>query len=109
MRSDSDQQDRQDEAMSPEIVPHLRFLKALVAGLALAMVLGLAAIVVILWVRLGTAQLPQLPDNVTLPDDATAKAITFAENRLIVLTENDLVLVYDGEGELLQSIELNQP
>ena len=95
--------------MSPEIVPHLRFLKALVAGLALAMVLGLAAIVVILWVRLGTAQLPQLPDNVTLPDDATAKAITFAENRLIVLTENDLVLVYDGEGELLQSIELNQP
>lgn len=95
--------------MSPEIVPHLRFLKALVAGLALAMVLGLAAIVVILWVRLGTAQLPQLPDNVTLPDDATAKAITFAENRLIVLTENDLVLVYDGDGELLQSIELNQP
>ena len=95
--------------MSAEFIPHLRFLKTLVAALAVAMVLGLAAIVVILWVRLGTAELPQLPDDVTLPDGATAKAVTFASDRLIVLTESDQVLVYDGKGALLQSVMLTQP
>lgn len=109
MRSDIDQTPPNSEAQSPEAIPHLRFLKLLVAGLAVAMVIGLAAIIVILWTRLGAAPLPELPDSVSLPNGATAAAVTFAGDRLIVVTDGDEVLVYDSAGKLSQRIELSQP
>ncbi|MDO5643068.1 MAG: DUF6476 family protein [Paracoccus sp. (in: a-proteobacteria)] len=109
MPSDIDQARAEDEAKLPDPVPHLRFLKLLVAGLAVAMVLGLAAIVTILWLRLNAAPLPDLPASVTLPEGATPAAVTFAQDRLIVLTRGGAVLVYDGSGRLVQNVTLDQP
>ena len=42
------------------------FLKAMVGGLAVAMVLGLGVIAAILWIRLSAPPLPALPEAVTL-------------------------------------------
>ena len=109
MTGDINHADRQDEANSPEIVPHLRFLKLLVGGLAAAMVLGLAAIVAILWLRLNAPPLPALPEAVTLPEGAQPAAVTFAGTRLIVVTDTGEVLVYDADGALSQRIVLDQP
>lgn len=90
-------------------MPHLLFLKLLVGGLAAAMVLGLGVIATILWLRLNAPPLPALPDAVTLPEGATAAAVTFAHDRLIVVTEAGEVLVYDGDGKLSQQVALDQP
>ena len=73
------------------------------------MVLGLAAIVTILWLRLGAPPLPDLPAAVTLPEGATVQAVTFAGERLIVVTDGGEVLVYDADGALTGRIELDQP
>ncbi|SDE16515.1 hypothetical protein SAMN05421538_104205 [Paracoccus isoporae] len=90
-------------------MPHLRFLKLVVGGLAAGMVAGLAVIALILWVRLGTPPLPELPEAVTLPAGHGAVAITFAGERIIVLTDRDELLVYDLSGVLQGRVSLDQP
>lgn len=81
-------------------VPELRFLKALVTGLSLVMGVGMIAIVALLWFRLGQPVLPDLPANIDLPEGSQASAVTFAGDRIVVLTENQTVLVYDKSGQL---------
>ncbi|MDN3710881.1 DUF6476 family protein [Paracoccus cavernae] len=81
-------------------VPMVRYLRALVTGLAVVMGLGILAIVAILWLRLGAAPLPTLPDTITLPQGATAEAVTFARNWIVVVTQNGEILLYDQAGTL---------
>ena len=90
-------------------VPHLLFLKLMVGGLAVAMVLGLGVIVTIMWLRLNAPALPDLPESVRLPADSTAAAVTFARDRLIVVTDRGEVLVYGSDGVLQQQVVLDQP
>lgn len=78
----------------------VRYLRALVTGLAVVMGLGILAIVAILWLRLGAAPLPALPDTITLPQGATAEAVTFARNWIVVVTQNGEILLYDQAGTL---------
>ena len=94
---------------TPPEVPHLRFLKLMVGGLAVAMVLGLGAIVTILWLRLSAPALPDLPESVSLPEGSTAEAVTFARDRLIVVTNRGEVLVFGSDGVLQQQVVLDQP
>ncbi|WBU55581.1 DUF6476 family protein [Paracoccus sediminicola] len=100
---------REDQSPEQDAVPHLMFLKAMVGGLAVAMVLGLGVIAAILWIRLSAPPLPALPEAVTLPEDATAEAVTFADDRLIVVTDQGEVLVYDPDGALRQRVTLETP
>lgn len=109
MQRDIDHAKGQDEADSPQIVPHLRFLRLLVAGMAVAMVLGLAAIVAILWIRLSAPPLPELPAAIALPEGASAEAVTFSARHLIVVTDTGEVLVYGRDGSLQQRVALDQP
>lgn len=100
MRSDM----RGDIAEKPdptEAVPALRWLKALVSALAVAMILGIAAIVTLLWLRLGEAPLPELPASIALPDGARVEAVTFARDWLVVVTDAGEVLLYDRAGKLV--------
>lgn len=90
-------------------VPHLLFLKLTVGGLAVAMLLGLAVIAVILWTRLNAPALPELPEAVILPKGAAPVAVTFGHDRLIVVTDQDDVLIYETDGTLQQVIVLDQP
>ena len=89
-------------ATAPEVV----YLKRLVTGLALVMGAGMIAIVILLWVRLGQAPLPELPPGLDLPEGAEAAAITFARDRILVLTGADELLVYDRSGALRGRVTL---
>ncbi|WBU64471.1 DUF6476 family protein [Paracoccus aerodenitrificans] len=109
IKDGSAQGEREVAGQSDAPVPHLLFLKLMVGGLSVAMVLGLAVIVVILWIRLSEPPLPELPASVELPANTSAEAVTFAGNRLIVLTDRDEVLIYDADGSLQQTITLDQP
>ena len=86
-------------------VPELRLLKTLVTGLALVMGLGMIAIVALLWFRLGQPVLPQLPESIALPDGATAQAVTFARDWIVVVTDAGEVLLYDRAGALKDRIQ----
>ncbi len=94
-------QDDTDWKVAAKAVPELRFLKTLVTGLTLVMGVGMIAVVALLWVRLNQPLLPELPDAITLPQDAQTRAVTFATDRIVVLTTDDRVLVYDRAGTLV--------
>lgn len=82
----------------------LRYLRALVTSLAVVMGLGMVAIVAILWIRLGQAPLPELPETITLPDGASAEAVTFARDWIVVVTKAGEILLYDRSGKLVDNL-----
>ncbi len=99
-------QDDTDWKVAAKAVPELRFLKTLVTGLTLVMGVGMIAVVALLWVRLSQQPLPELPASITLPQDAQTRAVTFATDRIVVLTTDDRVLVYDRAGALVGQMTL---
>ncbi|AXC49815.1 hypothetical protein DRW48_09050 [Paracoccus suum] len=99
--------DLADPPAPPEALPHLRYLKALVSGLAVVMGLGILAIVALLWLRLGATG-PVLPPQLALPSGEVAEAVTQTATRVIVVTRAGRVLVYDPAGALQQEIKLTE-
>lgn len=98
--------DDTDWKEAAKAVPELRFLKALVTGLSLVMGLGMVAVVAMLWLRLNQPPLPDLPETIALPQGAEARAVTFSADRIVVLTADDAVLVYDRAGGLVGQVTL---
>ncbi|MFN3277671.1 MAG: DUF6476 family protein [Paracoccus hibiscisoli] len=99
-------QDDTDWKVAAKAVPELRFLKTLVTGLTLVMGLGMVAVVAMLWMRLNQPVLPELPAAITLPQGVQSRAVTFAQSRIVVLTTDDRVLVYDRAGALVGQMAL---
>lgn len=85
-------------------MPELALLRRVVVGLALAMGVGIAAIVAILWLRLSQPPLPELPGTVALPAGARAAAVTFARDWIVVVTDAGEILLYDRAGALRQRV-----
>lgn len=81
-------------------MPLLRWLRLLVTSLAVVMGVGITAIVVLFWMRLGEAPLPEIPGNIALPQGQKPAAVTFARDWLVVVTESGEVLLYDAQGQL---------
>ena len=92
--------DHNDWKAAVKAVPELRFLKTLVTGLTVVMGLGIIALVALLWIRLGQPALPQLPDNIDLPDGTSAQAITFSADWIAVGTDQGEIMVFDRAGTL---------
>ncbi len=90
-------------------VPELRFLKTLVTGLTLVMGLGMVAIVALLWLRLGQAPLPRLPEAIRLPDGANVEAVTYGRNWTVIVTREGDVLLFDQSGALRGQTPLQSP
>ena len=87
----------------------LRFLKILVSVLTVTMIGGVLTITALLVIRLQTPaappQLPQLPDEITLPDGARATAFTQGTGWYAVVTEDDRILIFKRPGgELVQVV-----
>ena len=76
--------------------------------LTVVMIAGVITIVALLVIRPTNAPQPPLalPDALTLPDGATATAITLTGTRLLVVTDDDRLLIYDTGGTLLSSVTL---
>ncbi|WP_041527338.1 DUF6476 family protein [Paracoccus aminophilus] len=95
-----------EENGAEQALPMLRYLRALVTGLAVVMGIGVLAIVAILWLRLGAgAPLPDLPAQITLPEGARPEAVTFARDWVVVVTDTGEVLLYDRTGKLKDRVK----
>ena len=90
--------------------PSLRFLKWLVILLTLTMIGGVITVVAVLVTRMPqafSAPGPALPESFALPDGTTARAVTFAEGWIAVVTEDDRILIFAADGTLRQEVRLD--
>ncbi len=97
-----------DDKMEPgpeEALPMLRWLRILVTSLAVVMGVGVLAIAALLWLRLSEAPLPELPEQIALPEGAAPAAVTFARDWVVVVTETGEVLLYDRQGRLRDRVQ----
>jgi len=94
------------DQLSPEDQGNIRFLRILVTVLTATMIAGLIAIFTVIVIRFpsGMDTLP-LPDQIALPEGISVDAVTFMENRVIVISGNE-ILVFDVEGTLQRRITL---
>lgn len=79
----------------------LRFLKVLVTVLTGTMILGVLTIIVLLVIRLNRPDLA-LPEQITLPDGETATAFTRGRDWYAVVTDDDVILIFDAQSGALQ-------
>ncbi len=92
---------------APPEPPSLRLLRRLVTTLTLVMILGMITVVTVLVLRLRQPLPPVLPDAVTLPEGASAHAVTFGEGWFAVVTTGDEILIFDAaSGALRQRVVL---
>ncbi|WP_080457802.1 DUF6476 family protein [Roseovarius sp. A-2] len=99
-----------DDSPPPVSPATLKFLARLVTVLTATMIVGVVVIVALLVIRFSGEDRRQpltLPDNITLPEGASAQAVTFGEDWLALVTRDDRILIYDRtSGELRQSIAI---
>jgi len=85
----------------------LKYLRLLVTILTSTMIVGFVVIVVLFVIRFSDAFGPDLPETITLPDDAEATAFTQGGDWYAIVTADDRILIYDRDsGTLRQSIDL---
>lgn len=95
--------------------PELRYLKWLVTALAGTMIVGIAVIAGVLLLRLGpmaptvlTPAGPVLPANINLPDGAEARAVTFGDGWVAIVTDTPAIVIFDAQtGDIRQSVALD--
>ncbi|WP_136685919.1 DUF6476 family protein [Falsirhodobacter xinxiangensis] len=91
-----------------ELPPGLRLLKGLVTVLTVAMIAGVIAVVWLLVTQLPRAMRagPELPETISLPDGATAQAITFGQGFVAVVTDDRRILIFAPDGTLRQEVAI---
>lgn len=98
-----------DDAPEGEALPpSLRLLKWLVIVLTLTMIGGVIAVVAVIVTRMPqmTAAGPVLPETLTLPDGATAAAVTAGTGWFAVVTTDDRILIFGRDGKLRQEVRI---
>lgn len=85
---------------------NLKFLRRLVTVLTAVMILGLVVLISLVVIRLQTPALV-LPETLVLPDGETAHSYTQGRGWVAVVTQSDLILIYDADtGNLRQTIAI---
>ena len=88
----------------PQETPQLRLLRRMVMGLTAVMIGGVLVTFALIVIRLAD-RTPTLPDQVELPDGASAVAVTIGTNWYAVVTDDDRILIFDKTtGRLRQSV-----
>jgi hypothetical protein len=86
----------------------LRLLRVLVTVLTGTMIVGIAALVLLLYLRLPgpatSAAPPALPDAITLPEGARAQAVTAGPGWWAVVTQAGDILIYDASGAMTRRL-----
>jgi len=85
----------------------LRYLKWLVTGLTVTMIVGFITIVVLFAMRFSEMRRVGLPDVITLPDGASAAAFTRGNGWYPVLSAVDEILIFSAAtGNLQQTVRI---
>ncbi|MEM1430141.1 MAG: DUF6476 family protein [Pseudomonadota bacterium] len=104
---------RDERQPTPAELRSLGLLRVLVTLLTGTMILGIAALVTLLYLRLPGASSvtpppPTLPDGLTLPAGATAQAVTAGQGWWAIVTAEGSILLYDGDGALMRELQAEE-
>jgi Family of unknown function (DUF6476) len=95
----------ENEMAPADEVKNLRYLKWLVTILTVTMIAGFLTIVGLFVMRFADMSRVELPDVITLPDGARAKAFTRGEGWFAVVTDANEILIYSRvTGNLRQRV-----
>ena len=98
-----------DDMKSPmeefELPPGLRFLRQLVTVLTVVMIVGVVLIAALLVIRLNQPALA-IPDQITLPPRTTAISYTQTQDWFAVVTDDNKILIFDLNGQLVQEVDV---
>ena len=99
----------------PDEPANLRLLRRLVTALMVVMIAGIVMVVALMVYRLNTlpsastGSLPPLPDGIALPPDTRATAITRGDGWFAIVTQQQQILIFDADGTLRQTVEIDLP
>ena len=88
-----------------ELPPGLRFLRQLVTVLTVVMIVGVVLIAALLVIRLNHPALA-IPDQITLPAGTIAFSYTQTQDWFAVVTDENKILIFDLNGQLIQEVEV---
>ena len=88
-----------------ELPPGLRFLRQLVTVLTVVMIVGVVLIAALLVIRLNQPALT-IPDQITLPPRTTAISYTQTQDWFAVVTDENKILIFDLNGQLIQEVDV---
>ena len=100
-----------DTSEKLELPPSLRWLKWLVTGLTLTLILGVIAIVTLLVTRLpipANQEAVAFPDTLALPDGAVPEAITRGKGWTGVVTTDGRMFIFDAAGALTKEVLIQE-
>jgi len=80
----------------------VKYLRVLVTVLTVTMIAGFIVIVVLFVTKFSAAFGPELPDEITLPDGASATAFTQGGDWYAIVTSDDQILIYDRKDATLR-------
>ena len=88
-----------------ELPPGLRFLRQLVTVLTVVRVVGVVLIAALLVIRLNQPTLA-IPDQIILPAGTIAVSYTQTQNWFAVVTDENKILIFDLNGQLIQEVDV---
>ncbi|MDA5556239.1 DUF6476 family protein [Shimia sp. MMG029] len=95
-----------EESPEPIEPSNLRFLRLLVTGLTVVMMVGLVTVVALIVMRFRDDG-PILPENLSLDAGVQAQAVTMGDGWVAIVTSDNRILVHDRiTGALRQEIAL---
>ncbi|UZD91493.1 DUF6476 family protein [Cognatishimia activa] len=97
----------EQDTSEPELPANLRFLRQLITVLTVVMIGGLVVVVGLLVTRFyGNG--PEMPESITLPDGAEARAFTKGDGWYAVVTAENTILIFDAlTGQMKQTIQID--
>ncbi|MCI2398561.1 DUF6476 family protein [Aliiroseovarius subalbicans] len=85
----------------------VRFLKILVTTLTATTILGLIILISVIVMRVQEMPTTPLPDQIALPEGASALSFTQAGDWYAVVTDAEEILIFDrASGDLRQSVQI---
>ncbi len=82
-------------------------LKALVILLMVTMIGGVITIASVLVTRMPDGNAIPLPEDLTLPDGATAQSFTLGPDYIVITTTDARILVFSRDGTFRKELPLN--
>jgi len=94
--------------------PHLRTLRKLVTVMTVVFILGFITIVIVIVMQFTRTQNvvtgPKLPELITIPSDEFARAVTFGDGWVALVTVDtegaERIRTYTPEGNPLQTMDI---
>lgn len=86
----------------------VRYLRGLITVMSATMILGFIVIVALFVTRFAGGGGPDLPEAIALPEGAAPAAFTQGDGWYAVVTEGDMILIYDRDtGVLRQRVQID--